>query len=42
MNLAVAGVLGLLVGILLAFFWHWLRGPGEVAAESGDGKSPRG
>ena len=41
-NLAVSGVLGLLVGILLAFFWHWLREPGEAAAESGDGKSPRG
>ena len=27
MNLAVAGVLGLFCGVLLAFFWHWLRKP---------------
>ena len=24
-NLAVAGVLGLFIGVLLAFFWHYLR-----------------
>ena len=29
MNLAVAGVLGLFCGVLLAFFWHWLREPTE-------------
>jgi len=27
MNLAVAGVLGLFCGMLLAFFWHWLKEP---------------
>jgi len=37
MNLAVAGVLGLFFGVLLAFFWHWLREPpGEQAAPQGD------
>lgn len=32
MNLAVAGVLGLFCGVLLAFFWHWLREPEESGA----------
>ena len=37
MNLAVAGVLGLFCGVLLAFFWHWLREPlAEQAAPQGD------
>lgn len=30
MNLAVAGVLGLFFGVLLAFFWHWLREEGPT------------
>ncbi|MFQ6033550.1 MAG: hypothetical protein ACE5KR_01680 [Candidatus Bipolaricaulia bacterium] len=30
MNVAVAGVLGLFVGILLAFFVHYMEGGGEV------------
>lgn len=38
MNLAVAGVLGLFVGILLAFLWHWLREP----AAGEDGKTDPG
>lgn len=34
MNLAVAGVLGLFVGVLLAFFVHWLQaGPGPAQGE---------
>ena len=33
----VAGVLGLFCGVLLAFFWHWLREPpAEQAAPQGD------
>jgi len=35
MNLAVAGVLGLFCGVLLAFFWHWLREPTRVPGKAG-------
>ncbi len=30
MNIAVAGVLGLFVGVLLAFLWNYLKGPEET------------
>jgi LPS O-antigen subunit length determinant protein (WzzB/FepE family) len=42
MNLAVAGVLGLFCGVLLAFLWHWLKEPGVGAGESGAGGPPGG
>lgn len=43
MNLAVAGVLGLFVGVLLAFFWHWVRRPttGGRPGETGPGPTGR-
>ncbi len=41
MNLAVAGVLGLFVGVLLAFFVHWLQtGPRPEEKTSPQGSKP--
>jgi len=34
-NLAVAGVLGLFMGVLLAFFWHYLSSAGIERGEEG-------
>ncbi|MGC9530381.1 MAG: GumC family protein, partial [Candidatus Bipolaricaulaceae bacterium] len=43
MNLAVATVLGLFAGVLLAFFWHWVRRPttGGRPGETGPGPTGR-
>lgn len=43
MNLAVAGVLGLFVGVLLAFFVHWLQaGPGPAQGKPGQPAEQQG
>jgi uncharacterized protein involved in exopolysaccharide biosynthesis len=40
MNVAVAGVLGLFVGVLLAFFTHYLRFEGEKGSPPREGEPP--
>ena len=42
MNLAVAGVLGLFVGVLLAFFVHYLEGPERAQGQESKAKAEEG